>query len=81
MWVNAHHRNDPSSPWGGLVAAPTNVPGSASSGSGMGSENGTEALDAYRQTKSVTFSLASSDERLVADDWFAERQAPGARYG
>ena len=32
VWVNTHHRNDPSSPWGGMKE------------SGIGRENGIEAL-------------------------------------
>jgi acyl-CoA reductase-like NAD-dependent aldehyde dehydrogenase len=36
-WVNTHHRNDPSSPWGGIKS------------SGVGSENGVGKLDPVRE--------------------------------
>jgi acyl-CoA reductase-like NAD-dependent aldehyde dehydrogenase len=68
VWVNTHHRNDPSSPWGG-----------ASSSSGVGSENGIEAYYAYTTTKSIIINYASSDE-AVADDWFRE-DGVQVRYG
>ncbi|EHK23418.1 uncharacterized protein TRIVIDRAFT_74094 [Trichoderma virens Gv29-8] len=68
VWVNTHHRNDPSSPWGG-----------ASSASGVGSENGVEAYYAYTTTKSIIVNYASSDE-AVADDWFRE-DGVQVRYG
>ena len=41
-WVNCHHRNDPSSPWGGFGQ------------SGIGRENGPEAFEEYTTTKSLT---------------------------
>jgi phenylacetaldehyde dehydrogenase len=41
IWVNDHHRNDPSSPWGGQKD------------SGIGRENGLCSLHEYTQTKSV----------------------------
>ncbi|KAK2591550.1 hypothetical protein QQS21_010770 [Conoideocrella luteorostrata] len=69
VWVNTHHRNDPSSPWGG-----------ASSASGVGSENGIDAYHAYTTTKSIIINHASSDEALAADDWFREG-AGQVRYG
>ena len=40
--VNCHHRNDPSSPWGGFGQ------------SGIGRENGPEAFEEYTTTKSLT---------------------------
>lgn len=49
MWVNCHHRNDPSSPWGGFGQ------------SGIGRENGPEAFEEYTTTKSLT--LRTSDVR------------------
>jgi acyl-CoA reductase-like NAD-dependent aldehyde dehydrogenase len=68
-WVNTHHRNDPSSPWGG-----------AKSSSGLGTENGVEAYQAYTTAKSTIISYASTEEALATDDWFRER--PGdVRYG
>ena len=41
VWINDHHRNDPSSPWGGFKD------------SGVGRENGLSALHEYSQTRSV----------------------------
>jgi phenylacetaldehyde dehydrogenase len=41
VWINDHHRNDPSSPWGGQKD------------SGVGRENGVHALYEYSQTRSV----------------------------
>ncbi|KAI1463493.1 aldehyde dehydrogenase [Daldinia caldariorum] len=68
-WVNTHHRNDPSSPWGG-----------AKPSSGVGSENGTDAYNAYTLIKSVIISYASTEESLVTDDWFSDGTGP-VRYG
>ena len=48
VWINDHHRNDPSSPWGGMKD------------SGMGRENGWEAYRAYTQTQSVVVNLDRS---------------------
>lgn len=69
VWVNTHHRNDPSSPWGG-----------ATSESGVGSENGIDAYHAYTTTKSIIINYASAEESLASDDWFKEG-ADGVRYG
>ncbi|KAH7324561.1 aldehyde dehydrogenase domain-containing protein [Stachybotrys elegans] len=69
VWVNTHHRNDPSSPWGG-----------AKSGSGVGSENGVDAYHAYTTTKSTIINYASMEESLGSDDWFKEG-AGNVRYG
>lgn len=41
VWINDHHRNDPSSPWGGFKD------------SGVGRENGNNAYHEYTQTRSV----------------------------
>merc|ERR1712046_18132 len=49
IWVNCHHRNDPSSPWGGF------------GDSGIGRENGPEAFEEYTTTKSLT--IRTSDVR------------------
>ena len=68
-WVNTHHRNDPSSPWGGAKAA-----------SGVGSENGIDAYHAYTTMKSTIVNYASTEESLVADDWFREGDG-SVRYG
>lgn len=43
VWVNGHHLNDPSSPWGGFKE------------SGMGRENGVEAFESYTKVKSTIF--------------------------
>ena len=48
VWINDHHRNDPSSPWGGMKH------------SGIGRENGISALHEYTQTKSVVVRTDSS---------------------
>lgn len=44
IWINDHHKNDPSSPWGGMGE------------SGIGRENGLEAFREYTQAKSVVTS-------------------------
>ncbi|THV08327.1 aldehyde dehydrogenase [Dendrothele bispora CBS 962.96] len=67
-WVNTHHRNDPSSPWGGMKE------------SGIGRENGMEAFEAYSQSKSTIVNIASTEETRQNDDWFAE-VGEGQRYG
>ena len=41
VWINGHHLNDPSSPWGGFKE------------SGMGKENGREAYESYTKVKST----------------------------
>ncbi len=46
VWVNDHHRIDPSSPWGGIKA------------SGIGRENGLEAWREYTLTQSVIVNVA-----------------------
>jgi acyl-CoA reductase-like NAD-dependent aldehyde dehydrogenase len=67
-WVNTHHRNDPSSPWGGIK------------NSGVGSENGIDAYNAYTATKSTIINYATVEEGLASDDWFREG-AGEVRYG
>lgn len=69
VWVNTHHRNDPSSPWGG-----------AKSASGVGSENGVDAYHEYTTMKSTIINYASPEESLGADDWFKEGGG-SVRYG
>ncbi|KAJ5949784.1 Aldehyde dehydrogenase C-terminal [Penicillium verhagenii] len=69
VWVNTHHRNDPSSPWGGIKAA-----------SGVGSENGVDAYHAYSMTKSTIINFASADKILAQDDWFGDG-SKNVRYG
>ncbi|KAK8052253.1 aldehyde dehydrogenase [Apiospora rasikravindrae] len=70
VWVNTHHRNDPSSPWGG-----------AKSASGVGSENGVDALREYTCMKSTVVNYAAPEEALAAEDWFGERGGGKVRYG
>ena len=48
VWINDHHRNDPSSPWGGMKD------------SGVGRENGIHALHEYTQPRSVVVRMDSS---------------------
>jgi len=50
IWINDHHRNDPSSPWGGTKD------------SGIGRENGIEAFHEYTQSRSVV--VRTSDEKF-----------------
>lgn len=58
VWINDHHRNSPSSPWGGVTAA-----------SGLGRENGREGLREYTQEKSVV--VGYGEERF---DWFSKNK-------
>jgi acyl-CoA reductase-like NAD-dependent aldehyde dehydrogenase len=91
VWVNTHHRNDPSSPWGGMKE------------SGLGRENGVEAFEACRsfsepaqrkgidglamehadsQSKSTIVNTASAEETCKNDDWFGdETETEDKRYG
>ncbi|KAH8094887.1 aldehyde dehydrogenase [Cristinia sonorae] len=73
VWVNTHHRNDPSSPWGGMKD------------SGIGRENGIEAFESYSQSKSTIINIASAEETRTVQDWFAEEEeterAEPKRYG
>eukprot|EP00928_Gymnodinium_smaydae_P087228 TRINITY_DN71521_c0_g2_i1.p1 TRINITY_DN71521_c0_g2~~TRINITY_DN71521_c0_g2_i1.p1 ORF type:complete len:536 (-),score=134.91 TRINITY_DN71521_c0_g2_i1:149-1756(-) len=55
MWVNCHHRNDPSSPWGGFGQ------------SGIGRENGPEAFEEYTTTKSLTIRTSDAQENWFGD--------------
>lgn len=69
VWVNTHHRNDPSSPWGGAKPA-----------SGVGSENGVDAYNSYTTTKSTIINYAPCEESLETDDWFG-LASQNVRYG
>lgn len=69
VWVNTHHRNDPSSPWGGAKCS-----------SGVGSENGIDAYHAYTKMKSTIINYAAPEESLATEDWFREG-AGSVRYG
>jgi len=48
--------------------------------SGIGRENGIEALESYSQSKSTIVNIASVEETRTTHDWFAE-EVEGARYG
>jgi phenylacetaldehyde dehydrogenase len=50
IWINGHHHNDPSSPWGGMKL------------SGMGRENGRIAFEAYTQPKSIVVNYGASSD-------------------
>ncbi|KAL4133334.1 hypothetical protein KRP22_005715 [Phytophthora ramorum] len=56
IWVNDHHRNDPSSPWGGVKD------------SGVGRENGLEAYRSYSQVKSVMVGFGNEKFDWFVDD-------------
>jgi acyl-CoA reductase-like NAD-dependent aldehyde dehydrogenase len=58
VWINDHHRNDPSSPWGGTKD------------SGVGRENGLNALHEYTQARSVV--VRTEDSKW---DWFEQQDA------
>jgi len=49
--------------------------------SGIGRENGIEALGEYSQSKSVIVNYASTEEILQREDWFGEETAESKRYG
>ena len=61
VWINDHHKNHPSSPWGGLTKQ-----------SGIGRENGLDALREYTQSKSVVVNCNEFSIDLFQD--------PNARY-
>lgn len=50
FWVNAHHRNAPSCPWGGFKE------------SGIGRENGIESFKEYTSTQSIVVRTADEPE-------------------
>eukprot|EP01084_Bolivina_argentea_P239486 402533_1 len=56
IWINDHHRNDPSSPWGGTKQ------------SGLGRENGIDAFREYTQTKSVIINCNDKPFDWFVDD-------------
>ena len=64
VWINDDHKNDPCSSFGGVKQ------------SGMGRENGLDALREYTQTKSTIVSF--TDE---AFDWFVTDDSGKVRYG
>lgn len=59
VWINDHHKNHPSSPWGGLTKE-----------SGIGRENGHEAFREYTQAKSIVTNC-----REFTSDWFQDPNA------
>ncbi len=59
VWINDHHKNHPSSPWGGLSKL-----------SGIGRENGLEAFREYTQPKSVVINC-----NPFTSDWFSDPKA------
>ncbi len=61
VWINDHHRIDPSSPWGGFKM------------SGIGRENGLVAYDEYTQLQSVVANLSEEPFDWYADDGLAKR--------
>ncbi|TPX31082.1 hypothetical protein SmJEL517_g05525 [Synchytrium microbalum] len=65
VWVNDHHKNDPSSPFGGFK------------NSGYGRENGEEAFNSYTQIKSVVVNTNPSN---TYPDWFDPSRS-SVRYG
>jgi acyl-CoA reductase-like NAD-dependent aldehyde dehydrogenase len=56
VWINDHHRIDPSSPWGGLRD------------SGLGSENGVEAFHAYTRLRSIVVNTSPEPFDWYAPD-------------
>lgn len=59
VWLNDHHKNGPSSPWGGLKKQ-----------SGTGRENGIEAYHEYTQAKNIVFNT-----NRFTSDWFSDPNA------
>ena len=56
VWINDHHRIDPSSPWGGFKM------------SGIGRENGVAAYEAYTQIQNIIVNLSDEPFDWYADD-------------
>ena len=70
VWVNTHHRNDPSSPWGGMKE------------SGIGRENGIEAFEACKSIEltpmfHLSFDFVSSHSRRLAEQVDYCEHCPG----
>ena len=59
IWLNDHHKNNASSPWGGLKKE-----------SGIGRENGVEAFNEYTQAKNIVFNT-----NRFTSDWFSDPNA------
>src|SRR5690606_20574473 len=56
VWVNTHHRIDPSSPWGGLKD------------SGVGGENGIAAYESYTRVQSVVVNTSNEAFDWFSED-------------
>jgi acyl-CoA reductase-like NAD-dependent aldehyde dehydrogenase len=61
VWINDYHRIDPASPWGGFKM------------SGIGRENGLEAIRNYTEVKSVWVTLHDRPNRWYDADASSER--------
>jgi acyl-CoA reductase-like NAD-dependent aldehyde dehydrogenase len=61
VWVNDYHRIDPASPWGGFKL------------SGIGRENGEEAIRQYTEVKSIWVGLDDRPNRWYESDPGAQR--------
>ncbi|KAG8739445.1 hypothetical protein FRC10_005618 [Ceratobasidium sp. 414] len=79
VWVNAHHRNDPSSPWCVWFYPSPYVEGGIKE-SGIGRENGVEAFESYSQSKSTIINTSTVEDMREKDDWFADSETE-KRYG
>ena len=55
FWVNSHHRNDPSAPWGGFKE------------SGIGRENGWDSYNEYTETQTVVIRTSDTKEDWFSD--------------
>jgi phenylacetaldehyde dehydrogenase len=62
VWINDHHRLDPSSPWGGVKD------------SGLGREGGWESFHDFTNIRSITVRTAVDDVDWYADDDAASRR-------
>jgi acyl-CoA reductase-like NAD-dependent aldehyde dehydrogenase len=61
VWINDHHRTDPSSPWGGFKM------------SGIGRENGLVAYHAYTQMQNILVNLSDEPFDWYVDDVSGKR--------
>jgi acyl-CoA reductase-like NAD-dependent aldehyde dehydrogenase len=61
VWINDHHRTDPSSPWGGFKM------------SGIGRENGMVAYNAYTQVQNILVNLSDEPFDWYVDDVSGKR--------
>ncbi|KAF4625387.1 hypothetical protein G7Y89_g12780 [Cudoniella acicularis] len=63
VWVNGHHLNDPSSPWGGFKE------------SGIGKENGRQAFESYTKVKSTVLNYGILPTCTNADTMLKQKWA------